>query len=460
MQRASGAPTTLPQGFLEDESPTSLDAEVGNLIVSHLQGHLQSRLDAEQKRKSWDPLPHQIPPDPEQEDWDIWGMLGGRGAGKTEGGANYVLEHLRGNPQARVGIGAPTIGDVRDICIEGPTGLLAHAHEDEFTYNRTYLELRHEDGGTVKGLGSETADRWRGHNWTLLWADELASWNAAAWDMARMGLRLQEARAIFTTTPKNRPFLRELLAEAGTVIHHATTYDNPHLAARAVRALEARYKGTQLGRQELEALIVDAASGALWTREVVEEAQGILPGKVNLLKVVVGVDPAVSANEASNETGIVIAARGSDRRGYVLADLSCRKSAEGWGREVINAYKNFRAGRVVGEVNNGGDLVERNLRAIDPHVSFHAVRASRGKAVRAEPVASLYERGLITHCGSGLMELEDQLCFWEPHEADMVPNDRLDALVWALSYLFIDEIATPDIATSKAGRRSSRWKAA
>jgi phage terminase large subunit-like protein len=446
--------------FTDATSSISLEEDLGRLIYDEIHTHLLATEDYEEGREEWIALPHQIPPDPKDEDWDIWGMLGGRGAGKTEGGANYVIEHCRGNSGARVGVGAPTIGDVRDIVIEGPTGILAHADRGEFQYNRTYLELRHRDGGYIKGLGSEMADRWRGHNWTLLWADELASWHPEAWHMARMGLRVQDARAIFTTTPRNRPFLRELMEEENTIIHHATTYDNPHLAARAVRALEARYKGTALGRQELDALIIDAAAGALWNRELLEEARGVLPPGVNLIRVVVGVDPAVSANKNSAETGIIIVGRGSDRRGYVMADLSLKASPEKWGTTTINGYRNFQASKIIGEVNNGGDLVERNLRAIDPHVAFEAVRASRGKAKRAEPVASLYERGIVTHCGDGLEELEDQMCFWEPEEPDMVPCDRMDALVWALSFLFIDQLLSPIITPSEVGRKQSKWRGA
>lgn len=395
----------------------------------------------------WDPLPHQIAPPGE---WDVWGIMAGRGAGKTHAGSHYVLDHLRKyGPEALVGIGGPTLLDVRLTLIEGPSGILSVAEPGEFDedrdYNRTLLTLRHRDGGTIRGIGSERPERWRGPNFSLLWADELASWVSESWDLARFALRLGPAQALFTTTPKNRPFLRELIEEEGTVLSTATTYDNPHLSSRAVRALESRYGGTRLGKQELLAELLSDAEGALWKRWMIDNNRvQQLPEGVSLLRVVVAVDPAVSANKNSAETGIIIVGRGSDGHAYIMSDVSGLLPAAEWGRRVATNYKGWMADRVVGEVNNGGDLVEMNVKNHGSMINFHQVRASRGKAKRAEPAASLYERGLVHHVGE-FPELEDQLCQWEPLEPDEIPCDRLDACVWGLTDLMIDHMGVPNL---------------
>ena len=437
-----------------------LEDEIFSQIREGLEEALEeSRQQTEQwDKEDWEPLPHQKRPEGE---WDVWGMMGGRGSGKTELGSREVLAHLREyKGKASVGVGAPTLSDVRKVCFEGPSGILAHAAPGEIVdYNRTMLTLTHRSGGVVMGHGSEKADRWRGYNWSLLWADELSSWNPDSWDQAQFGLRIDPAQAIFTTTPKNRPLIRELMADEATVITHATTYDNPHLAARALKALERRYGGTALGRQELMALLLDSAEKALWSRTMIEEFR---LGKVDLsqlFRIVIGVDPAVTANELSDETGIVVVAKDFMGHGYVLADLSGRHTTDQWSQIVSTAYRGFGADLVVGEVNNGGDLVESALRTVDAHMSYKSVRASRGKAIRAEPVSSLYERGLIHHMAEdGLGDLEDQMCLWEPHEPDAMPNDRLDGLVWGLTELFVDEIAPPVVHALPTGRKKSRWR--
>ena len=407
-------------------------------------------------KDDWQPLPHQIRP---EGDWDIWGLLGGRGAGKTELGSREVLSHLRQyKSKARVGIGAPTLSDVRKTLIEGTSGILAHAAPNEIIdYNRTLLTLGHRSGGVVIGMGSEQPDRWRGPNWTMLWADELSSWNPESWHQARFGLRIGPAYGLFTTTPKNRPLLRELMEEEGTVLTHATTYDNPYLAARAVRALTARYGGTALGRQELEALLLDSADSALWTREMIDRSRVPFINIDRLYRIVVAVDPAVTSNPNSAETGIEVVGKDLHGQGYLLADLSLRGSPDVWAQQIVTAYKGWNADLVIGEVNNGGDLIESVLRAKDPHINYKSVHASRGKHIRAEPVSSLYERDMIHHVGADFGPLEDQLCLWEPHEPDATPNDRLDALVWGFTELFVDEIASPLIVPSIVGRKKSKW---
>lgn len=401
----------------------------------------------------WEPLPHQIPPN---EDWDVWGMMAGRGAGKTDAGAEYVMKHCREyGRDARVGVGAPTLTDVRMTCFEGPSGILAHARPGEIVeYNRTFLQITLNTGAKIRGIGSEIPNRWRGPNWSLVWADELAAWNEESWHHARFGLRLGPAVAIFTTTPKNRAFIRELMEDEKVAITSATTYDNPHLAARAIRALKARYENTSLGRQELLALIEDSAEGALWDRDMIRRIDSTNHDR--LFRIVVAIDPAVSTNKSSAETGIMVVAKTFSGRGLVLADLSGKYSPQGWGQAAVTAYRGWRADAIIGEVNNGGDLVESNIRAVDPHANFRKVHASRGKAKRAEPVVSLYERELVDHVGVHDV-LEDQMCLWEPEDPNAMPCDRLDAMVWGMTDLFIEELKAPAVAPVNAGRKTSRW---
>jgi predicted phage terminase large subunit-like protein len=378
------------------------------------------------------PLEHQTP---KHDDWDVWLVLGGRGTGKTRTGAEFVLKHLNlVGAAARVGVGAPTAADVRDVCAEGVSGLITVAREQFVSYNRSLGEAHHCKGGYVKFLGAEEPARWNGPQWSLLWADELALWNQDSWEQAQFGLRLgARPRAIATTTPKARQFVRDLAERHGTLLTQARTADNPHLSELVRTRLYDRYGGTRLGRQELDAEWLDDVPGALWQRSQIDATRVRLAP--DLARVVVAVDPAVTSGEDSDETGIVVAGRGVDGRGYVLADRSCRLSPDGWVRRATAAYAQFQCDRVLAEVNNGGDLVERVLRTVDRIIPYKAVRASRGKLTRAEPIAALYEQGKISHVGS-FPELEDQMCQYTPDGYDGSP-DRLDALVWAFTELMV-----------------------
>lgn len=385
---------------------------------------------------AWTPLPHQIPPDG---DWDAWLLRAGRGAGKTEAMARYVRQHLVAfGSAARVGVGAPTIADARDICAEGVSGLIT-LHPHEFEYNRSLGEARHRDGGYVKFLGSEKPARWNGPQWSLLWWDELALCNVAAVEQSLFGLRLGERpRMVASTTPKGSNFVRALAAEPGTVERHATMYDNPHLSQVAVRRLRAKYEGTRLGAQELLGEWLDTVEGALWQPVMFDERRQA----PDLARVVVGVDPAVTAHTSSDETGIIVVGKGVDGQGYVLADRSCRLSPDGWARRVIAAYDEFQADRVIVEVNNGGDMVAHTLRTVRPGLAIETVHASRGKVTRAEPIAALYEQQRVWHVAP-FEDLESQLTTWTP-ESGQSP-DRLDALVWACTALDLSGAAMPQL---------------
>jgi phage terminase large subunit-like protein len=384
---------------------------------------------------NWTPLEHQRMP---EGDWDCWLVLAGRGTGKTRAGAEAVLNHLReGGASARVGVGAPTTADVRDVCAEGVSGLISVARDEFTSYNRSLGEAHHHKGGYVKFLGAEEPARWNGPQWSLLWADELALWNQDSWEQAQFGLRLGEhPRAIATTTPKARKFVQDLASLSTTVVTRASTADNPYLSEIVRNRLYERYGGTRLGRQELEAEWLDDVPGALWTHAVLE--QNRVATAPDLLRIVVAVDPSGGESEGHAECGIVAAGKGTDGHGYVLRDVSERLSPERWARRAVQLYHELQADRIVAERNFGGEMVLATIHAVDPVAPVTLVNASRGKRVRAEPVHALDEQGKIHHVGM-LATLEDQLCSWVPDSGDPSP-DRLDARVWALTNLLIDDV--------------------
>ena len=386
----------------------------------------------------WQPLPHQVPPPGE---WYVWLLLGGRGSGKTMAGTHFVLDHLRSQGRkARVGIGAPTIADARDVCAEGVTGLISLA-PTEFRYNRSMGEAHHKDGGYVKFMGSEEPARWNGPQWSLLWAAELALWNEASWHQAQFGLRLGEhPRAIVTTTPKNRDFVRTLSELDSTATTRATTYDNPTLSEAVQERLRQQYGGTRIGRQEIMAEWLDDVPGALWQWSMIHSKPLLeIPA---LERIVVAIDPATTANKTSDDTGIMVVGRADTDEYYVLADYSGKYSPDAWAGKAIDAYETHKADRIIGEVNNGGDMVEHTLRTIRGSLPYTAVHATRGKRIRAEPIAALYEQGKVFHA-PGLNDLEEQLVSWTPDSTGS--PDRLDALVWAMTEL------------SQKGKPNIRW---
>jgi predicted phage terminase large subunit-like protein len=406
-------------------------------------------MSASGKAAAWSPYPHQVPPDG---DWRLWIMLGGRGSGKTEGGARYVLDHLRSyGMDARVGIGAPTIQSAREVCAEGESGLITIAR-DEFEWNRSLMEARHKDGGYVKFQGAEEPARWNGPQWTLLWADELALWKRDSYDQATFGVRLGHSpRVIATTTPKAARWVRALVDEPGTVTTHGTMYDNPALARSAVEALERRYGGTRLGRQELLGEYVEEIEGALWrvdwidnhrrseppmTTQIVETEDGESEVKVlDLPRIVIAIDPAVTANSESDETAIAVAGIGPEGDYYVLSVDGYRLPPQQWAMKALEAYDRWQADMIVVETNNGGDMVQdtinRVCEGLGRSVNIKAIHASRGKTLRAEPIAALYEQGRVHHVGI-FEDAEDQMCsFPVANEHD----DLVDAAVYALSDL-------------------------
>lgn len=383
---------------------------------------------------------NQLPPDGP---WRVWLINAGRGFGKTRSAAEWCRQQLVEMPGCRLGIVARTYTDARDVCVEGESGLLSTfspAERNGLEWNRSLGEGILKNGSRWSVFTSEKPDSLRGPQFHVLWADELAAWekNRAAWEQVPFVVRLpwtadkdRAGRIVVSTTPRPVKEIRELLKSPDTAVTGGTSFENwANLNKLAQAKLEA-LRGTRLGRQELMAELLDDAPGALWQRANLDKHR--LTVAPEMSRVVVGVDPAVTSGEDSDETGIVVAGKGVDGRFYVLADRTCRLSPDGWAKRTLEAYEEFQGDRVVAEVNQGGDLVERLLRSVAKNVPYKAVRASKGKRVRAEPIAALYEQGKVSHVGSH-EKLEDQQCNFTPDGFDGSP-DRVDALVWALTEL-------------------------
>lgn len=368
-------------------------------------------------------------------------MLAGRGFGKTRLGAEDAIWYAACNPGAQIAAVAPTHSDVRGTIFEGVSGLIACAPPELIAdYNRSNQELRFTNGALIRGFSAEKPDRLRGPQFHRAWADEQAAWQyPEAWDQLMFGLRLGSApQVIVTTTPRPTPLIRALAKDARTHITRGSTFDNAeHLAPDALVRLRERYEGTRLGRQELFAEILDDLPGALWQREWFDSYR--ISQAPEMQRIVVAVDPSgtAGASDDGDSIGIVVAGKGIDGRAYVLADRTCKLSPDGWARRVVAAYHEFGADRIVAERNFGGAMVESLIRTVDRRVSYKEVTASRGKAIRAEPVAALYEQGRVSHLGS-LPDLEDQMALMGPDGfVGEGSPDRLDAAVWALTELML-----------------------
>jgi phage terminase large subunit-like protein len=392
----------------------------------------------------------QLPPglDAEGRDWRVWMILGGRGAGKTRAGAEWVrmkaLGLLEGDaPARRIALVGETFADVRRVMIEGVSGLLAvHKDTERPSLEISKGELHWPNGSIAQVFSAETPDALRGPQFECAWVDELAKWRTAqeTWDMLQLGLRLgNNPQALVTTTPRPLPLLKRIMDDTiATAVTHAPMAANfAFLAPGFIDEMRRRYDGTALGRQELLGEIVDERAGALWRRDWIEVAR--LATAPELVAVVVAVDPPVTATVSSDACGIVVAGMGADRRAYILADRTLQgREPNEWARAAVAAYRDFMADRVVAETNQGGDLVAAIIRQVDENVPVRQVRATRGKWLRAEPVASLYAEGRVSHVGS-FAKLEDQMCaFGADGLAKGRSPDRLDALVWALTDLMID----------------------
>lgn len=394
--------------------------------------------------------------------WRTTLALAGRGWGKSRFGAESVIECIRDLGYKRVGLVGRTTADVRDVMVDGPSGIMAVSPPDfRPKYFPSKRLLVWPNGAKALTFSADKPDQMRGPQYDLVWGDEAAAWRTRdAWDQLSFGLRIPHpmgARAILTTTPRPKVWLREIMRDPGTVTIRGRTMDNAaNLDPRQVRQLLVRYKGTTIGRQELDGELFDEAPGALWKRTMLDEKrrQDVVPlslrerwalsmavddelrdktaaavlSNLQLSRIVVAVDPATSAEEGSDETGVVVMGADAQNHLWLLDDVSDRYTPNGWAMAAQKSFLRWKADRIVTEKNQGGDMVESTLRGVDRNLPISLVHASRGKAIRAEPVASAYEQGRGHHIRV-FMDLEDQLCGWEPGDADS--PDRLDALVWA-----------------------------
>ncbi|MCU9848722.1 terminase family protein [Defluviimonas sp. WL0024] len=398
-------------------------------------------------------LPHQLPPDGA---WKSWVIMGGRGAGKTRAGAEWVRAEVEGaRPEdpgraRRVALVGETVDQVREVMVFGESGILACSPPDRRPlWEAGRKRLVWPNGAVAEIYSAHSPESLRGPQFDAAWVDELAKWGKAedAWDMLQFALRLgQHPRQVVTTTPRNVGVLKAILRNPSTVLTQAPTEANrAYLAASFLDEVRARYAGTRLGRQELDGVLLEDAEGALWTSASLEACRSGAPERLS--RIVVAVDPPVTGHAGSDECGIVVVGAltegaPSEWRAWVLEDASVpAASPADWARAAIAAVERHGAERLVAEVNQGGDLVESVVRQIDPVVPFRAVRAARGKVARAEPVAALYEQGRVHHL-HGLGTLENQMCRMTArgYEGRGSP-DRVDALVWALSELIVEPAA-------------------
>lgn len=378
--------------------------------------------------------PNQIPPDSE---WLIWLILSGRGWGKTRTGAEWLANEAIKNPRTRWAIVARTFADARDTCAEGESGIVnvLQRYQVIRNWNRSMGEIVLTNGSKIKLFSAEEPDRLRGPQHHGAWCDELAAWeDPDAWDQLMFGLRLgNRPRTVVTTTPRPVALLKSLINRDTTYITRGNTFENAkNLAATALLELQARYAGTRLGRQELEGELLEDVEGALWSRSWIENTRIKTEQLPSLYRIVVAIDPAVTSGEDSDETGIVIAGATNDGHFYVLEDATMKGTPDSWGKRAVQGYKDWKADRIVAEVNNGGDMVVMVLQQVDKFVPVTKVHATRGKRMRAEPISALYEQGRVHHVGS-FTKLEDQMVSWTPESNDS--PDRLDALVWSLTEL-------------------------
>lgn len=400
--------------------------------------------------------------EPDGTDWNTWFINAGRGFGKTRSGVEWVRENVKRGVK-RIAAVASTNSDIERVMVKGESGFLSVCWKGDKTYagkkmgfpewSPTKRTLTWENGAQVQFFSAEEPERLRGPQFELAWCDETAAWNKDidTWSMLQFCMRLgKHPRIMVTTTPKPTKLIRQILKDPKTVVTTGSTFDNSaNLAGTYLKAVKEQYEGTRLGRQELYAEVLEEAEGALWTTDMLESAEVKYEDVPDLSRLVVALDPAVTSNAESDMTGIVVAGIDVNGVAYVLGDYTAKLSPQGWASKAIELYHHYQADRIVAEVNQGGDMVKTTIHGEDETVPYKAVRASRGKYARAEPISALYERGLVKHVanppdGANLNELETQMRTWEPLGSIGSP-DRLDALVWAITDLLLNGYTKPKL---------------
>jgi phage terminase large subunit-like protein len=396
----------------------------------------------------WARPSQQLPP---QIEFRNWLVLGGRGAGKTRAGAEWVKALALGIYEPvirkceRIAIVAPTYDEARLVMVEGQSGVLSVHYDDERPkYEPSKRTLTWKNGSIAQIFSAEEPDSLRGPQFDAAWCDELAKWKRAeeAWMNVQMALRLGEIpQAVITTTPRSTKLIRELMNDAATVVTRSRTIDNSNqLAPSFLKDVMARYGNTSLGRQELDGELMSDDPNALWRRETIDlNRRKQAP---DLKRIVVAVDPPATSHAKSNACGIVCVGLGVDGRCYVLEDASVKRMRPlQWAERVIAVYDRWNADRIVAEVNQGGDMVRDVLMQVDANVPIKTVHATRSKRARAEPIAAFYEQGRISHVG-GFASLEDEMC---AVIGEGESPDRLDALVWAVTELLLRKSTEPRV---------------
>lgn len=386
-------------------------------------------------------------------DWTVWLAMAGRGWGKTRSGGEFIRDKVEAGTHGRIALVGATAGDARDVMVEGESGLLAISPRwNRPLYEPSKRRLTWSNGAIATLYSAEEAERLRGPQHDLAWADEVAAWsNAETWDQLMFGLRLgPRPQVVATTTPKPTQLIRDIIKRKDTIVTRGRTKDNEKNLAKAfIETVVKKYEGTRLGRQELDGELLEDVPGALWTSSMIE-ASRMTVAPQEFSRLVVAVDPAVSSHEESDETGIVVCGRGRDDlrdHAFVLDDRSGRhpaasisSDAPSWAKVAVQAYYEWRADRIVAEKNNGGDLVAAAIRQVDPNVPVTLVWASRGKAKRAEPVALLWEQKRAHIVGLS-HKLEDEMTQFQPDDPTASSPNRMDAMVWGVTELMVgDEV--------------------
>lgn len=394
--------------------------------------------------------PEQLPP---EGDWRTWLMMGGRGSGKTRAGAEWVHALATGDlpglgREGRIALVAESFGDAREVMIDGISGIMGIARAERPAFEATRRRLVWPSGAVAQMFSSEDPESLRGPQFDLAWCDELGKWRHAreTWDMLQFGLRLGTSpRQLVTTTPRATPLMLALVKDAATRVTRIRTEDNAaNLAAGFLEAIRARYGGTRLGRQELDGELIADREDGLWRRDQIEAL--VVRNHGPLTRIVVAVDPPASGEAKHSCCGIVAVGLDAEGRAVVLADGSVEgASPTRWAEAAARLYRRFDADCVVAEINQGGDMVTSVLRTVEPTLPVRQVRATRGKWLRAEPVAALYEQGRVVHAGH-FAALEDQMCDFGPDGLSSGRSpDRLDALVWALTELLLGRRSEPQV---------------
>ena len=389
----------------------------------------------------WKTLARPSQLEPIDREWQTWLILAGRGFGKTRTGAETIWDWIASNRFSHIALVGQTLVEARQVMVEGHSGILSVVPKEALKrYSKSDGVLEFHNGAIVQLFGADRYERLRGPQFDAAWVDELGKFKHPEefWEQLQLCLRLGETpKCIVTTTPRRNKVISMLINDPDCVVTQGSTFDNQaNLAPGFLKNLSKQFAGTKLEAQEIYAQMMPETEGALWTPDKIVYEK---PPSEDWRRIVVAVDPALTDDASSDETGIAVIGYHSNQQAYVLEDATIKAKPTEWVHHVVELYHKYKADRVIAEVNKGGDLVKDLLRARDPHISYKGVHATRGKALRAEPIVSLYEQGKVKHIKPHPL-LEAQLCSWVPEVSSKSP-DRLDALVWGLTELFLEKEA-------------------